>query len=47
MKGIEVNRKELANIFGVSLNTISTWTGSKDCPYVQKPDLSYSSGNHA
>jgi phage terminase Nu1 subunit (DNA packaging protein) len=33
--GKEVNREELADVFGVSLNTISAWT-RRGCPYEQK-----------
>lgn len=34
-KGREVNREELAEIFGVSLNTVSSWVRN-GCPYEQK-----------
>jgi len=36
---MRVNKNELAETFGVSLVTISTWVNLKGCPYIQKPDL--------
>jgi phage terminase Nu1 subunit (DNA packaging protein) len=36
-KGLEVNRSDLAKLFGVSLPTIDSWV-SNGCPYIKAPD---------